>query len=1424
MYGPGDSIDISQLQAFALDFNGEQPQDHDPQPGSATPSRGQNGELTALNETQSTGNSASPITRLRKTARSEPWPGSIPPSRLVGTKKQRPQQTASQPELPSTVPDSWPARMPKSDTQSEGDTQPLSQSLYAQYNVRNIHPQAPEPSLESQEETAPHTLQPGEPGHVDLLANFEPSSTNGDRDYPVEDADEDDIDPLSQPQDVRADIFPESRRFQQPKTPASQGRKRKRGAESSSQGQITPRLPVNPFAGQIGNTNGLMDASQLFKATQAVTSPLAKAVASDGLTERPSPDMQIYHRPSTAGSLSSPVRLPRSNMVRAVTEPQPTEFSISKSQEPRIKAFEDRRAGQATASDDFSDDDFNENPSLERRLRMKRYRQEARDQFAQVSARPEKRVRKSSRSREAQANDLPVNNSAQKPGARANKPVLISDDAPVEEVQGSVSEDETEREDELDIQDDVDDIDELAEDNKENIEVPGTITRRSFGRSQIVSSQPTPSHKTNRESKGRSLTRKEVQVLGSSQASNFRDTPVVVDTGTQPEAIADSQPSQNQAYLRTHNPESGRGAISEPRSSLDSQVMVPQSQPSEGPKALHPPSTLEGHQFSSSVLAGSISQNQVTNDQNPPATVNTTESTVDPLQATASTTGARENRPELQSSDGLLIETSSLEKSLRPGTIPESTSGEDNVRNQDVAPESSTMPSPRATPKSSSNLALNNSVAGSSRISTLFETAPERLPEATSKLSPLHKVLRSQSTQSSPEKSRRLRSMSEIAAEPSPPDAIGEVNLDIDILTKDDRDFHQVVHGSSPVASIRKRRRVASGLAIENRDPLPASPLPPPSSAISKITPVKSSLANPTPAQSSSPSHEMSPMAAKSKRLADDRVSSDQKSRDIAPNEQNIAAERASKTNKHHTTGVSDATKERNARPRNHELSAAENDSNIMPANPQVVAPNRVFAHFNGNNAAYYPATCLEIIDGDEPRYSVRFDDGTVDTISAYGIKRLELRVGDVIKIDRPGDRKQNYVVEGMQDPHRPATPPDPQTPSRRGRQHSTNDAAFPETDVHGFATVIVSPKQRASMDGTQAETSRVTAPLTQVYFTQTLWTSYRNRQYTHSFNRMKSTTGLQTPFERPSTPATPSSRLRRIRSSGVIRPRSASVAPQVNEAMFKNMAFAVTSLDPAEESQRVKEQILANGGRILEPGFDELFSVPILNRTTTPEHHTEAAFELTGEARQLGFTCVIASRHCRSVKYIQALALGIPCLATRWVSDCIAKQRVLPWAPYLLASGESRYLDGAMHSRNIQPFADDTATLASIVDQRPRLLDDASVLLIMEKSQEKTMEQHPLLTHALGARKVVKAVNVDAAVKAVADAQAVGNPWDWVFSYDKAKEVEKRLLGGSNAGKKRKRARDSDAVETPVKRMKTKVVDNEFVVQSLILGMLIDE
>lgn len=1337
-----------------------------------------------------------------------------------------------------------------SGSQTQGDTQPISQSIYDDFTSRRKEQHAirDAPHLEhdavDSQGNASHTFQQGQTGHIDLLGVFEQPSN----------IDEEDIDPLSQAPDVRADPFPEERRFKQPTTPATYGKKRKRSTAEPLQEATTPRPPINPFAGQMGNMDGMMGPSQLFKATQAHTSPLTNLVTSDGLSERPSPDMHNLQRPSTAGSLPSPARPPCLSATRAVTEPQTTYISMKESQEARERLFQSWKATHTLSPDELSDDEFGDGDTqLRRRLNQKRIDAEARKQFANLTAQSNSEVVGRKWGDGIGTRNYPTKTPPHRAGREASEPVLISDDV---ELQGNVTEDETEREEDVEAEEEID-VDELAEDNKENVEVPRTISRAQQTAFQIIASQPIPSYRNLRKPLRSSRTGGDNSAKSSSQDTRSQELIRAIGGGTQPDAIADSQTSQCRTKAKQSPWRTATKAVSEPPSTIDSRILVPQSQLSQAAKGVSSSdsraetqgSTSSGHPQSSPLLAKSVQQLAASNEvsQRSKVPVNGERDITDPLQiggsnealpqseAAPCTQGLPVALGQQGSSTGQASEFPALPSVPPKSTIPETSPSAIRARiiHESTEDTLNSMPSPRSTPKSASKLPPSYSVIEHSRPSTLFETAQEH-PAGSPWKSLLPSIPGAQNKQSSPIKPKLLRSIGEIAADPSPPDMIGDVDVDIHILSNEDIEFQNAISGSSPISPPRKKRRAGRGHALRIVNTEPIKPLPPPLSPLHRPMnsdgPPSSAFSVITPLQTSSDMDVPSPVIANS--ISTRKFVAKQAQTSMARIELlqvRVTTKAASDLQQARRLATPKAGKELpktgNKSPK---IGTGEPRLPVLPEEPAVIAPNRVFAHFKGTSPGYYPATCLELIGDDEPRYRVRFEDGSVDVIGGYSIKRLELRPGDMVKVDLPGARKINYVVEAMRDRQRSTVGRDPATPSRRGRVMPTNDSVVPEIDIYGNATVLVSPKQRQPIDGDQTESSPVAVPLALIYFTQTLWTSLRERQYTHTHTQSKCKphipSSLKIPSEGTSTPSTPSSRTRRAKTYGLAQARPTNGGSSTNGGIFRNMAFALTNV--SGDNERIKNHVKSNGGHVLNTGLNELFHVPTLPRTTSSsDPNADASFHLAPAAEDLGFTCLIADKHCRTAKFIQALSLGIPCLSTRWITNCVAKQRVLPWEPYLLPSGESAFLGGAVRSRVLQPFDAETSTLRGIVDNRPKMLNGASVLVIMEKGQEKVMHQHPLITHALGASKVSRAVSDASAAKAVADAAALGEPWDWVFSYDKEEEVEKKLFGGSRTGKKRKRGRESDVCDlTPGKKTRTRVVGNEFVIQSLILGMLVDE
>ncbi|OHW98189.1 decarboxylase-like protein [Colletotrichum incanum] len=296
---------------------------------------------------------------------------------------------------------------------------------------------------------------------------------------------------------------------------------------------------------------------------------------------------------------------------------------------------------------------------------------------------------------------------------------------------------------------------------------------------------------------------------------------------------------------------------------------------------------------------------------------------------------------------------------------------------------------------------------------------------------------------------------------------------------------------------------------------------------------------------------------------------------------------------------------------------------------------------------------------------------------------------------------------------------------------------------------------------------------------------------------------------------------------------------------IFAGMAFAISfqskkdgeKTDQYEtrlgQSRDIEKMIIQSGGYLLSNGFDELFEPNALGSTATSpasEDKDDNPLTLTPFAQTMGFTALIADGHSRKVKYMQALALGLPCISDRWVVTCVAKGAVVDWLPYLLCAGQSTFLRNAIRSRYLAPYSAAEARLVDIVERRPKMLEGSKILLVMKKSraEEKKMP-YVFLAHVLGAT-LSRAYNVDEAKETLRHRELLKDPFDWVY-VDEHTGSEEELFSSeslptkaSKTSKKRKRASvpSADAKARPPKRIRT--LSNELVIQSLILGRMIEE
>ncbi|KAI0427315.1 hypothetical protein F5Y09DRAFT_344794 [Xylaria sp. FL1042] len=292
----------------------------------------------------------------------------------------------------------------------------------------------------------------------------------------------------------------------------------------------------------------------------------------------------------------------------------------------------------------------------------------------------------------------------------------------------------------------------------------------------------------------------------------------------------------------------------------------------------------------------------------------------------------------------------------------------------------------------------------------------------------------------------------------------------------------------------------------------------------------------------------------------------------------------------------------------------------------------------------------------------------------------------------------------------------------------------------------------------------------------------------------------------------------------------------QTKCGLFEGMVFAISFQD-RQHSQRgrdksvskssLEDMIRQEGGTILDDGFNTLFEfdMPSTSAKISPTPILSNSLKLLDD--ETGFAALIADGHSRKVKYMQALALGIPCLAPKWVTACISKKEIVSWSSYLLCAGSSTLLGDAIRSRDLQPYDASTAKLAQVISRRPRLLGESRILLIMKKAKnEEKRLPYVFLAQVLGAT-LVRVHSVEEARAKLREVESRNDAFDWVYVDDHLHDTRNALFGSGSSdviSKKRKRMSVATDVrdDRPPKRIRT--LNDELVIQSLILGRLIEE
>lgn len=1405
-------------------------------------------------------------------------------------------QPSTQQELASAVPEALVRRV-SPENSAPGDTQPVSPSVFESMIKKSKSPlESRDTQLEEYGDTGDGvtqlTLIEGDTGHLDLLDGF--GEIQADENNETDGGDTASNFGNSSPARFQPNQFPESQRFVN-KTPATVKRRNQRDDAPAE----TPSLPVNPLARDGAPNSGgqTMALSQAFKATQAPSSPYANGLTSDLLSDRPSPNIPIQNRPVLA-SASSPL-LGQSPALRTGTaEPQANYVSMKESQAMRHKLAEQRKTRSAdNINDDMSDDEFYKEDSLVlRRARQKAIREETRKQLIGVTA--PARPQSKDKGKKSGVSEHPTNKATSHDDTAQDNTVIVSDDNVEDSIpatdNGAPSEEETEQEDDLDqsvIQPSKKPIS-SSEEDKENFDDSltngiDTTSRAHSALSQVLELNESPSVRRNIFA--------DALPMATQQSTTGDENEQLPPRNSQDINVADSQPN------RENSPAWQPSTLP---SNLQTSSIAPQYRP---PKSQLERSR-DGQQRSSSpVIRSPIpssppSRNDQDQKQDAPEPNSaggsgknvqqtngnlefhdgkcTNSSNLDKhgqeeadisVMMSEKKAKPREDGAQVDSSLSRIYETpihnNAPLQSFR-NTIPETSpsSQRDNVPIASaVEPLSSQkLQSPTHPAPDNDNDNDNDMLPPPyTEVKQPHGTALQRSP-AGRRLSQAATILSSPS-------GRQRRTLTQIASDPPPEDPFGDdVDIDIGLVTKDDNEFQSIVGASPTQTRPTKRRRVNDGKGIVTTRMVPIKPpcestpaTKPPDTRknwAGRSAPDETDIQEIPVLRKSRPVNqseniwdiEASPQkkAAPAKSLNRSRSSGNIAPRRFRSSEPNNRSQRVSvaqgvvvpsrrslqgkSTRKAESVSRDSPDPIQDDTPMSDRGTEQDTPTSAVSTNDIVVAPNQIFGCFNGGKRAYYPAVCLGTADSiGKSGYVIKFEDTDADEVGSNAVKRLELRIGDAVKVDMPDVPKVPHIVRGLKDKVDHATtsqsnPHDPELPCQM-------------TDVYGHSTVLLELKQRKSLPLNNTRTKLIAAPISKIYLDTVLWAQLKDRKFTYTPESRISVSQLGSPVSRYETPGPQTSRTNHT--------------PFPTTGMFSGMLFAISYLGKEQIKSRVTNLIERNGGHILQEGFQELFRVAPSVPTATPSKsasrskkaNSESHFQLAPDAENFGFAALIADQHSRRAKYMQALALNIPCLSGKWVEDCIQRNEILDWEHYLLPAGESKLLHGAIRSRVMAPNPATTSRFVDTIAARPKLLEGQSVLLVMGRGKaEEKRKAYLFLTYALGADKVERVLDLKAAKVALlqeireqreSEGSQHQSGWDWVYVDDGEEATAREMLPGvfnpkstkarASVGKKRRRSERAESIASSFAESSggnIRVVGNEFVCQSLILGKLFEE
>ncbi|KAF3479772.1 BRCT domain-containing protein [Arthroderma uncinatum] len=1263
-----------------------------------------------------------------------------------------------------------------------GDTQPVSQSVYeGLLNSRTMEDNSTEgPFIHIIEGTdggtTQMTLNEGDTGHVDLFSEFDnaagPDNPHEDRGSQASD--------IGNSSPTQYEPFPESQRFNT-STPAVQAGR----SFSNLANTVTPSTVRNPFKPENKTPGSVMALSQLFNATQAASSPSARMPRLELPSDMPSPNIPIQR----------PMRTPFSSiaLTSSISRPDPIEpeanyISMMESQTEREKRS--LRQQSEPGLIDRDDDIFQDGESaIERRIRQMQSKNEARKEFENIKAPARAVSRRNSKRSVSSSPPLAALHTVHR--EKALRPVLESNDEEqaINTDRGEDSEVETEQE-------------EIC-----MIPQPRSSQRtQSFGEEDKENVDSGPVQTSN------------IAVSTHSALSTVLDLDQSPSANRQRAAGLLCSPTERLSV--GHAPNSGQGIrppwASQPETSGNSWDFVLQYG-TQG-KELARDTTFLGHRITSNDherrrrgllkrIPSSppiqdidrIIQSQPDDDDE--LSVPQIQPSPSPLPKAVNQSLLSSHHPTHDKDD------SELQK---PGKESSITSRVFETPSQPILDTRDLLRTIPETSPAGQRRSLSRPITVAGHLARVDETVDgtdedDNLPDpprfrgsgilqslGSQELAASRTSRRVQAILSSPS-GRQRRSMTAIASDESPRPAVSDIPInEIRLINAEDRMFQSMIaSGGSPF----KRRRGNDGRRIESlvqtHQRSLANELDNTSTQIHMSPvdhgadePLKSPQTTPRPPPQTleSPSDEdatdiwdvvVSPQKETQKPEPPRTVNNTQKkvqkdglthSRKKYKVLEAVVIQHPSSSSLTPLEALSRTPSSPSLQTRTEPSSSIhELDQNLEEANKEVIAANHIFAFFNGRPTGYYPAVCVATSDGvTSQRILVRFEDSDKpEKIDIRGAKTLELKIGDIVKVNLPDVPKVPHYVTGFGTKIQSPIDPD----------ENMSDWDKQMSDIYGHTTVRLKRKLTKIVPKVKIPRS-ISVPISKIYMDQNLWSRFGERPYSPRSSLLRdSRSAVHQTMEQSMQ-----SRITQASQTPNLEPERTGI--------FSGMAFALSYSGNEKRGKDVESMLSDNGGVILKDGFDQLFEhsswALALPTSTAEQVKTEGPLTLTPRAKEMGFTCLITDQYSRRAKYMQALALNLPCLAGQWVYECIEKQKVVEWEPYLLAAGSSIFLDNAVKSRILTSYPPSAAKLFDTISVRPRVFANQFMLFVMGRKQAAQQRKaYAFLTCALGAERVYPVQTLQAALDIISQATDLdpkpkgwengSSSWDWIYVGDES-------------------------------------------------------